>query len=242
METMPPKLQFLQEPHGIRSQKTEFFIVTAVKSSHHNKINPSLKVSLYKSCGIKTYGKWRHGSTILGLDSTWVCQLNVPCHSNSPWGKNAQYMWNSLGGGYSPDSVEKRRTCTSWDRSRTLQFVIRRCTNRSALHVGLFASILRQQFCMLLLHIPLMLHDPPIAFPLHFSVRITKLCLKQVEGSRCRDWACPVDRWVRVRVPVRPRIFLPQQRPDPLLVVPNLLCYGLFPLDQSSGEWSSPLI
>jgi hypothetical protein len=30
---VPPKRQFLQEPHGVTSQKTPFFIVTAVKTS-----------------------------------------------------------------------------------------------------------------------------------------------------------------------------------------------------------------
>jgi hypothetical protein len=30
----PPKRRFLQEPHGVTSQKTEFFIVTAVKTSN----------------------------------------------------------------------------------------------------------------------------------------------------------------------------------------------------------------
>jgi hypothetical protein len=35
METIvPPKCQFLQEPHGITSQKTAFFIVTAVNTSN----------------------------------------------------------------------------------------------------------------------------------------------------------------------------------------------------------------
>jgi hypothetical protein len=31
--TVPPKLRFLQEPYGVTSQKTAFFIVTAVKTS-----------------------------------------------------------------------------------------------------------------------------------------------------------------------------------------------------------------
>jgi hypothetical protein len=31
---VPPKHRFLQEPHGITSQKTPFFIVTAVKTSN----------------------------------------------------------------------------------------------------------------------------------------------------------------------------------------------------------------
>jgi hypothetical protein len=30
----PQKRRFLQEPHGVTSQKTEFFIVTAVKTSN----------------------------------------------------------------------------------------------------------------------------------------------------------------------------------------------------------------
>jgi hypothetical protein len=31
--TVPPKRRFLQEPHGVTSHKTAFFIVTAVKPS-----------------------------------------------------------------------------------------------------------------------------------------------------------------------------------------------------------------
>jgi hypothetical protein len=31
---IPPKNRSLQEPHGVTSQKTEFFIVTAVKTSN----------------------------------------------------------------------------------------------------------------------------------------------------------------------------------------------------------------
>jgi hypothetical protein len=31
---IPPKLRFLQEPHSVTSQKTPFFIVTAVKTSN----------------------------------------------------------------------------------------------------------------------------------------------------------------------------------------------------------------
>jgi hypothetical protein len=31
---LPPKHPFFQEPHGITSQKTAFFIVTAVKTSN----------------------------------------------------------------------------------------------------------------------------------------------------------------------------------------------------------------
>jgi hypothetical protein len=31
---VPPKRQFLQEPHGVTSQKTAFFIVISVKTSN----------------------------------------------------------------------------------------------------------------------------------------------------------------------------------------------------------------
>jgi hypothetical protein len=31
---VPPKRRFLQEPHGVTTQKTPFFIVTAVKTSN----------------------------------------------------------------------------------------------------------------------------------------------------------------------------------------------------------------
>jgi hypothetical protein len=34
---VPPKRRFLQEPHGITTQKTPFFIVTAVKTSNLKK-------------------------------------------------------------------------------------------------------------------------------------------------------------------------------------------------------------
>jgi hypothetical protein len=34
MMVAPPKRRFLQEPRGTTSQKTEFFIVTAVKTSN----------------------------------------------------------------------------------------------------------------------------------------------------------------------------------------------------------------
>jgi hypothetical protein len=33
-EPVPPKRRFLQEPHGVTTQKTPFFIVTAVKTSN----------------------------------------------------------------------------------------------------------------------------------------------------------------------------------------------------------------
>jgi hypothetical protein len=32
---VPPKRLFIQEPHGVTSQKTPFFIVTAVKTSNN---------------------------------------------------------------------------------------------------------------------------------------------------------------------------------------------------------------
>jgi hypothetical protein len=35
---VPPKRRFLQEPHGVTTQKTPFFIVTAVKTSNLPKI------------------------------------------------------------------------------------------------------------------------------------------------------------------------------------------------------------
>jgi hypothetical protein len=31
---VPPKRRFLQEPHGVTTQKTPFFIITAVKTSN----------------------------------------------------------------------------------------------------------------------------------------------------------------------------------------------------------------
>jgi hypothetical protein len=35
----PPKRRFLQEPHGVTTQKTPFFIVTAVKTSNPTAIS-----------------------------------------------------------------------------------------------------------------------------------------------------------------------------------------------------------
>jgi hypothetical protein len=35
---VPPKRRFLQEPHGVTTQKTPFFIVTAVKTSNLTKL------------------------------------------------------------------------------------------------------------------------------------------------------------------------------------------------------------
>jgi hypothetical protein len=34
MRYVPPERRFLQEPHGVTSQNTTFFIVTAVKTSN----------------------------------------------------------------------------------------------------------------------------------------------------------------------------------------------------------------
>jgi hypothetical protein len=39
-----PETRFLQEPHGVISQKTAFFIVTAVKTSNFKKIYPVVQV------------------------------------------------------------------------------------------------------------------------------------------------------------------------------------------------------
>jgi hypothetical protein len=41
----PPKCRFLQEPHGIRSQKTAFFIATAVKTSNHTENRIVLEIA-----------------------------------------------------------------------------------------------------------------------------------------------------------------------------------------------------
>jgi hypothetical protein len=41
-EEVPPKRQFLQEPHGVTSQKTPFFIVTAVKTSNLTSVYETL--------------------------------------------------------------------------------------------------------------------------------------------------------------------------------------------------------
>jgi hypothetical protein len=40
---VPPKRRFLQESHGVTTQKTPFFIVTAVKTSNLTQKSPSLR-------------------------------------------------------------------------------------------------------------------------------------------------------------------------------------------------------
>jgi hypothetical protein len=52
-----PKLRFLQEPHGVTSQKTPFFIVTAVKTS-----NLTYEIGLTKTRedGLKSVGVTFH--------------------------------------------------------------------------------------------------------------------------------------------------------------------------------------
>jgi hypothetical protein len=62
---VPPKRRFLQEAHGVTSQKTAFFIVTAVKTSNLTK------------CGI-----------IVSRNSTWG--LPVTSRSNTCWCTYAQ--------------------------------------------------------------------------------------------------------------------------------------------------------
>jgi hypothetical protein len=47
---VPPKRRFLQEPHGVTTQKTPFFIVTAVKTSNLTKVPCSpILVTLMKA-------------------------------------------------------------------------------------------------------------------------------------------------------------------------------------------------
>jgi hypothetical protein len=41
---VPPKRRFLQEPHGVITQKTPFFIVTAVKTSNLKSTSLQAKV------------------------------------------------------------------------------------------------------------------------------------------------------------------------------------------------------
>jgi hypothetical protein len=47
---VPPKRRFSQEPHGVTTQKTPFFIVTAVKTSNLTKIT-KFKFGLNKISG-----------------------------------------------------------------------------------------------------------------------------------------------------------------------------------------------
>jgi hypothetical protein len=53
---VPPKRRFLQEPHGVTSQKTPFFIVTAVKTSDLTKRHCSTKPTVSShTCSIHFY-------------------------------------------------------------------------------------------------------------------------------------------------------------------------------------------
>jgi hypothetical protein len=55
---VPPKRRFLQEPHGVTTQKTPFFIVTAVKTS--NLTSPCIFVAQSPICpAAVSKGFWR---------------------------------------------------------------------------------------------------------------------------------------------------------------------------------------
>jgi hypothetical protein len=57
---VPPESQFTHDLHGATSQKTVFFIVTAVETSNLNIFSRSLKLKRYSST-VRVYkeGKWR---------------------------------------------------------------------------------------------------------------------------------------------------------------------------------------
>jgi hypothetical protein len=54
---VPPKRRFLQEPHGVTSQKTPFFIVTAMKTSNLTQIHNHCQY-IYLTCEIVDYSGW----------------------------------------------------------------------------------------------------------------------------------------------------------------------------------------
>jgi hypothetical protein len=59
---VPPKRPLLQEPHGVTSQKTPFFIVTAVKTSKLTQFGFFLdKPRIYGKEGIRNEGYWEAG-------------------------------------------------------------------------------------------------------------------------------------------------------------------------------------
>jgi hypothetical protein len=62
----PPKRRFLQEPHGVTTQKTPFFIVTAVKTSNLTLklVTCSCELSLIKLHGATSH-KTQHIITIV---------------------------------------------------------------------------------------------------------------------------------------------------------------------------------
>jgi hypothetical protein len=58
---VPPKHLFLQEPHGVISQKTAFFIVTAAKTSNlAGKKSLAYSLLVGKSEGKRQLGRPRH--------------------------------------------------------------------------------------------------------------------------------------------------------------------------------------
>jgi hypothetical protein len=63
---VPPKRLFLQEPHGVTSQKIPFFIVTAVKTS-----NPTEKQFSFIVCEILT-------AVTMKCSVTWDVMISSP--------------------------------------------------------------------------------------------------------------------------------------------------------------------
>jgi hypothetical protein len=55
---VPPKRRFLQEPHGVTSQKMAFFTVTAVKTSNLTQLQPIYGLTYYTDhCKYSTYSR-----------------------------------------------------------------------------------------------------------------------------------------------------------------------------------------
>jgi hypothetical protein len=68
---VPPKRRFLQGPHSVTSQKTVFFIVTAVKAS-----NLTLN-KLLRSYKLRYYLSKKRISRVLRMAELWICEKLV---------------------------------------------------------------------------------------------------------------------------------------------------------------------
>jgi hypothetical protein len=68
---IPPKRRFLQEPHGITSQKTAFFIVTAVKTSN--------LMELCFLCSLCLYVISRTSQQLQSDYPMWMCVTYLHC-------------------------------------------------------------------------------------------------------------------------------------------------------------------
>jgi hypothetical protein len=103
---IPPKYRYLQEPHGIISQKTAYFVVTAMKTSNLNTVSctvwklqrsgPLCFISFWSSSLVMVYLIWCCVTYIVEsclTDSFHICHnvhpstlsLNTPCLCSFLW-------------------------------------------------------------------------------------------------------------------------------------------------------------